>query len=110
MTSKNDTPKPELLLTVNLLDYMSVKRAKEIIQSIEFSITPKLEGISVNELELTVRASNCLSFEGIDNISQLCSYTEDGLYALQNLGKKTIVEIKDALSKRGLKLKGRYEQ
>ena len=108
MSDKNDTT-PELLLTVNLLDYESVKRAQEIIYSIELSIAPKPEGISVDELELSIRASNCLSSERILSIDQLCSCSEIELFKLQSIGKKTITEIKDALSSRGLKLRGRYE-
>ena len=109
MSEKNNTPKAELLLTVNLLDYESVKQAKEIIKATELRIAPTLKGIPIDELDLTIRASNCLSFERIHTIEQLCSYTQNDLFALQNMGKKTITEIKDALRERGLRLKGQYE-
>jgi DNA-directed RNA polymerase alpha subunit len=105
MSENNEAPKHELLLTVNLLDYESVKRAKDIIHSIELSIAPKPSGISIHELELTVRAGNCLSLYRIETIEQLCSYTEAQLYTLQNMGRKTVDEIKDALRERGLRLK-----
>jgi DNA-directed RNA polymerase alpha subunit len=105
MSENNEAPKHELLLTVNLLDYESVKRAKDIIHSIELSIAPKPSGIPVDDLDLTIRASNCLSSERIYTIDQLCSYTEAQLYTLQNMGRKTVDEIKDALRERGLRLK-----
>ena len=104
MADQNDTTKPELLLTVNMLSYESVSQAKALIDSIVLNLCPELEGVSVRELELTIRASNCLAFERIETIAQLCSYTEVELSLLPNIGKKTITEIKDVLQSKGLSL------
>jgi DNA-directed RNA polymerase subunit alpha len=58
----------------------------------------------VDELELTVRAANCLKAEHIYCICDLVQKTENELLSTPNLGKVSLWEIKTALSKRGLSL------
>ena len=60
---------------------------------------------SVLELGLSVRASNCLRAEGIEMIGQLIERLQESPYYLirvPNIGKRTELEIKDALRSRGL--------
>ena len=105
MSDKDSTTKPELLLTVNLLDAESIGRAKEIIDAAVWGKTPKPEGIPINDLELTIRSSNCLRFENISTVEQLCSHSARELASLPNLGKKSLTEIKSVLESKGLSLK-----
>jgi DNA-directed RNA polymerase subunit alpha len=59
---------------------------------------------SVNELELSVRAANCLKNSEIKKIDDLVRRTEDELLQTKNFGKKSLDEIKEALTNIGLSL------
>lgn len=63
----------------------------------------------VDDLELTVRSANCLKTESIHYIGDLVQKTEVELLKTPNLGKKSLTEIKDVLSSRGLSLGMRVE-
>jgi DNA-directed RNA polymerase subunit alpha len=63
----------------------------------------------VDDLELTVRSANCLKAENIYYIGDLIQRTEVELLKTPNLGKKSLNEIKDVLSARGLSLGMRLE-
>jgi DNA-directed RNA polymerase subunit alpha len=63
----------------------------------------------VDDLELTVRSANCLKAENIYYIGDLIRRTEVELLKTQNLGKKSLTEIKDVLASRGLSLGMRLE-
>ena len=59
---------------------------------------------SVDDLELTVRSANCLKAENIYYIGDLIQKTEVELLKTPNLGKKSLTEIKDILTGKGLSL------
>ncbi len=59
---------------------------------------------SVDDLELTVRAANCLKAENIYYIGDLIMRTENDLLKTPNLGKKSLNEIKSVLTSYGLSL------
>lgn len=59
---------------------------------------------SVNELELSVRSSNCLKNAKIDKIYQLVQRTESEMLKTKNFGRKSLNEIKELLSEMGLSL------
>ena len=67
-------------------------------------------GKSVEELELSVRANNCLRNANITTIGELVQRTEAELMKTKNFGKKSLQEIKDELSRIGLSLGMRLEQ
>ncbi len=58
----------------------------------------------VDDLELTVRAANCLKAENIYYIGDLVVRSENDLLKTPNLGKKSLMEIKNVLASRGLSL------
>lgn len=58
----------------------------------------------VDDLELTVRAANCLKAENIYYIGDLVQRSEHDLLKTPNLGKKSLLEIKSVLAQRGLAL------
>ncbi len=64
----------------------------------------RLLDTSVEELELTVRSSNCLKNAGIKTIGDLAKKTEDEITKTRNFGKKSLSEIKDKLKEWGLTL------
>ena len=60
--------------------------------------------MSLAELELSVRATNCLESEGITTVRDLVSRTEDQLLEVRNFGETTLKEVKQKLAERGLQL------
>jgi DNA-directed RNA polymerase subunit alpha len=59
---------------------------------------------SVNELELSVRAANCLKNANIKTIADLVQKTEAEMLKTKNFGKKSLNEIKEILTEMGLNL------
>jgi len=64
---------------------------------------------NINELELSVRASNCLRAANIKTIGELVQKTEANMLKYRNFGKKSLNEIRDILSKMKLDFKGKSE-
>lgn len=64
----------------------------------------KLLNMSVNEIELSVRAANCLNNANITTVGQLAMKTEAEMLKYRNFGKKSLNEIKDKLVQHGLSL------
>jgi DNA-directed RNA polymerase subunit alpha len=59
---------------------------------------------SVDELELSVRAANCLENAGIRYLGELVIKSEGEMLKTKNFGRKTLNEIKDILAEMGLHL------
>lgn len=59
---------------------------------------------SLAELNLSVRATNCLESEGINSVRDLVSRTEDQLLTVRNFGETTLVEVREQLNNIGLRL------
>ena len=59
---------------------------------------------SVDELELSVRAANCLENAGIRYIGELVQRSEGEMLKTKNFGRKSLNEIKDLLAEMGLHL------
>jgi DNA-directed RNA polymerase subunit alpha len=59
---------------------------------------------SLAELELSVRATNCLESEGIATVRDLVIRTEEELLEVRNFGETTLKEVKGKLQERGLSL------
>ncbi|MEW6159159.1 MAG: DNA-directed RNA polymerase subunit alpha [Verrucomicrobiota bacterium] len=64
----------------------------------------KLLNMSVNEIELSVRAANCLNNANITTVGQLAMKTEAEMLKYRNFGKKSLNEIKEKLAGLGLSL------
>ncbi len=88
--------------------------------AVEFDETPeavsqentrlkKLLNMSVNEIELSVRAANCLNNANITTVGQLAQKTEAEMLKYRNFGKKSLNEIKDKLQQLGLGLGQKFE-
>ncbi|MFL6584761.1 MAG: DNA-directed RNA polymerase subunit alpha [Chthoniobacterales bacterium] len=87
---------------------------------IEFDETPagvseenmklkKLLNMSVNEIELSVRAANCLNNANITTVGQLAQKSEAEMLKYRNFGKKSLNEIKDKLQQLGLGLGMKFD-
>src|ERR1044071_1754521 len=69
----------------------------------------KLLNMSVNEIELSVRAANCLNNANITTVGQLAMKSEQEMLKYRNFGKKSLNEIKDKLNALGLTLGMTFE-
>ena len=61
--------------------------------------------MTIEELELSVRAYNCLKRAGIDTVEDLTSKTEEDMIKVRNLGKKSLEEVIQKLHSLGLTLR-----
>tara|TARA_B100001559_G_scaffold69394_1_gene56563 strand:- start:54 stop:1145 length:1092 start_codon:yes stop_codon:yes gene_type:complete len=73
-------------------------------QTEEQSELKRLLAMSVNEIELSVRAANCLNNANITSVGQLATKSEADMLKYRNFGKKSLNEIKDKLVELGLGL------
>ncbi len=71
--------------------------------SVDTELERKLN-MSLAELELSVRATNCLESEGITSVRDLVIRSEDELLEVRNFGETTLKEVKMKLAERGLHL------
>jgi len=69
----------------------------------------KLLNMSVNEIELSVRAANCLNNANITSVGQLAMKSEAEMLKYRNFGKKSLNEIKDKLDELGLSLGMKFD-
>lgn len=60
--------------------------------------------LKINEIELSVRSTNCLSGANITTIGELVVMPESEMLKFRNFGKKSLTEIKQKLHEMGLSL------
>jgi len=60
--------------------------------------------LPVSDFELSVRSRNCLKTMGVMTLADLCSHTEQDLLASKNFGETSLIEIREMLTLKGLKL------
>ena len=60
--------------------------------------------LKINEIELSVRSTNCLSGAHIETIGELVVMPESEMLKFRNFGKKSLTEIKEKLQEMGLGL------
>ena len=59
---------------------------------------------SLAELNLSVRATNCLESEGINSVRDLVRRIPDELLTVRNFGETTLTEVEERLTSLGLRL------
>jgi len=62
----------------------------------------KVLNTPLEDLELSVRAFNCLKAAKINSLSELVQYTQEELMKFRNFGQKSLTEIDQVLNERGL--------
>ena len=77
-------------------------------QRIEFIGGPReenngktVDGMSIEDLELSVRSFNCLKRAGINTVAELCEKTAEDMMKVRNLGKKSLDEVQLKLEELG---------
>ena len=63
------------------------------------------ENLSIEDLDLSVRSYNCLKRAGIANVQELTQKSEADMMKVRNLGKKSLLEVKNKLAEKGLYFK-----
>lgn len=71
--------------------------------AVDLELERKLN-MSLAELELSVRATNCLESEGIATVRDLVSRTEEELLEVRNFGETTLKEVTQKLGERQMHL------
>ena len=72
-------------------------------QAMDEELTKKLS-MPIQELELSVRASNCLDSEKVQTVGQLVKMTDADLLKIRSFGKTSLREVKRKLADIGLSL------
>jgi DNA-directed RNA polymerase subunit alpha len=88
-------PGPELAVEERL----EVSAGPQVDQELERKLN-----MSLAELELSVRATNCLESEGITTVRDLVIRTDEELLEVRNFGETTLKEVKAKLAEHGLHL------
>ena len=84
----------------NILEFEDVEEQRDD----ERARLVELSKMSVNEIELSVRAANCLNNANITTVGELAKKSEADMLKYRNFGKKSLNEIKEKLQSFGLKL------
>lgn len=69
----------------------------------------KVLEMTIEELELSVRAFNCLKRAGINTVAELVQRNQEDMMKVRNLGKKSLEEVEQKLIGLGLSLKSSDE-
>ncbi|MBF6589013.1 MAG: DNA-directed RNA polymerase subunit alpha [Ktedonobacterales bacterium] len=68
----------------------------------QLAIPQRVYDTPIEELDLTVRAYNCLKRSGITKVGQVLTMNEEDLLAVRNFGEKSLNELKESLQARHL--------
>jgi DNA-directed RNA polymerase subunit alpha len=80
-----------------------ITEEEEIVEQVDEELAEKLK-TPIQELELSVRASNCLESVKVETVGQLVVMTEPDLLKVRSFGKTSLREVKRKLADIGLSL------
>jgi len=110
-TNGTVTPQDALAYAAKILKehmtiFITFEEGEEQMAEVEEAGQPVNENLfrPVSELELSVRASNCLQNASITLIGELVQKTEAEMLRTKNFGRKSLKEIKELLAGMGLSL------
>ena len=69
----------------------------------------RLLEMTIEELDLSVRAYNCLKRAGINTVNELVQRNQEDMMKVRNLGKKSLEEVEQKLEGLGLSLRATEE-
>jgi len=93
-----------LSIFLNIIDEPREKEVMVPKKEIPYIDKVEVMANTIDHLELSVRANNCLRAAGIRYVFELVQKTEEDLLQTKNFGRKSLAEIKDTLANLGLGL------
>ena len=91
-----------ILITDENITFNDEKAREETVVDEHVLHMRKLLKTSLEDLDLSVRAYNCLKAAKINSLSELVRYDTHELLKFRNFGRKSLVEIEDLLHEKGL--------
>lgn len=85
-----------------IVDYSGL--VMEEVEEVEEAIPPRVYEMPIEDLELSVRAFNCLRRAGLTKVGEILERLQKGdeeMMDIRNFGKKSLTELKEALDERG---------
>ncbi len=80
-----------------IADYHAVVTEPEKPPLSSYPIPPQVYETPIEELDLSVRAYNCLKRSNITKVGQILSMNEEDLLAVRNFGEKSLQELRERL-------------
>ncbi|MBU0495775.1 MAG: DNA-directed RNA polymerase subunit alpha [Chloroflexi bacterium] len=80
---------------------LSETRRPEEVTAVVLDIPSQVYDAPIEDLDLSVRAYNCLKRSGITRVGQVLEMSEDDLLAVWNFGRKSLDELRDQLQAKG---------
>ena len=87
------------------IDLSDEAKHAEIMKDREEVVKEKVLEMTIEELDMSVRAFNCLKRAGINTVEDLINRTEEDMMKVRNLGKKSLEEVIQKLQSLGFALK-----
>jgi len=91
-----------MIITDENISLDTKREEKESVVDEETLQVRKVLNTPLEDLELSVRAFNCLKAAKINSLSELVQYTQEELMKFRNFGQKSLSEIEQVLHDRGL--------
>lgn len=91
-----------MIITDENISLDTKREEKETVVDEETLQVRKTLNTPLEDLELSVRAFNCLKAAKINSLSELVQYTQEELMKFRNFGQKSLSEIEQVLGERGL--------
>ncbi len=91
-----------MIITDENISMDTQREVKETVVDEETLQLRKTLHTPLEDLELSVRAFNCLKAAKINSLSELVQYTQEELMKFRNFGQKSLSEIEQVLGERGL--------
>jgi DNA-directed RNA polymerase subunit alpha len=109
MTMSSGILRHHLDIFVNFSNQVIEFEETELRADAEREKLHRILGMSVNEIELSVRAANCLNNANITTVGELAQKSEPEMLRYRNFGKKSLNEIKAKLLELGLTLGMKFD-
>lgn len=91
-----------MIITDENITFDSKEDKKEDVVDEQMLQLRKVLKTPLEDLDLSVRAFNCLKAAKINSLSELVQYEQEDLMKFRNFGQKSLAEIEQVLAERGL--------
>jgi DNA-directed RNA polymerase subunit alpha len=91
-----------MIITDENITFDSKEEKKEDVVDEQVLQLRKILKTPLEDLDLSVRAFNCLKAAKINSLSELVQYEQEDLMKFRNFGQKSLAEIEQVLAERGL--------